>query len=51
MLGRYGIQVDGSKSKSEQLASIMTQLEARGGGQLEAMGATMQGSFNKAANA
>ena len=50
MLGRYGISVDKSKSQTEQLADIMRQLDARGGGQLEAMGATLEGSFNKAKN-
>jgi len=51
MLGRYGISVDKSKSQTEQLADILRQLEARGGGQLEAMGATLPGSFNKVSNA
>ena len=51
MLGRYGITVDKAKSQSEQLADIMRQLEARGGGQLEAMADGVQGSINKMANA
>ncbi len=51
MLGRFGIEVDKSKSQSEQLADIMRQLEARGGGQLEAMAEGMQGAMQKMANA
>jgi hypothetical protein len=51
MLGRYGIGVDKSKSQSEQLADIMQQLSARGGGQLEAMANTLEGSFKKIGNA
>ena len=51
MLGRYGISVDKSKGQTAALADIMRQLEARGGGQLEAMGNTMQGAFKKVGNA
>ncbi|MFZ4774636.1 MAG: hypothetical protein ACOYM3_04690 [Terrimicrobiaceae bacterium] len=50
MLGRYGISVDKSKSQTEQLADIMQQLQARGGGQLEAMANTLDGSFKKLSN-
>jgi hypothetical protein len=50
MLGRYGIQVDKSKSDTEQLADIMRQLQSRGGGQLEAMANTLEGSFAKVKN-
>lgn len=50
MLGRYGIHVDKSLSQTDQLADIMRQLESRGAGQLEAMGATLQGSFAKMKN-
>ena len=50
MLGRYGISVDKSKGQTAALADIMRQLEARGGGQLEAMGNTMQGAFKKVSN-
>lgn len=45
MLGRYGIQVDKSKSQTEQLNDIMAQVAARGGGQLEAMAGTLSGSW------
>jgi hypothetical protein len=50
MLGRYGIHVDKSKTDTEQLADIMRQLQARGGGQLEAMANTLEGSFAKVKN-
>jgi hypothetical protein len=45
MLGRYGIQVDDSMSRTEKLNSIMEQVAQRGAGQLEARASTLIGSW------
>lgn len=49
MLGRYGIQVDSAKSDTEKLDDVMRQLAARGAGQLEAQGNTLEGNTRKIA--
>lgn len=50
LLSRYGIHVDASKTKTEQLKEVMEQLALRGGGQLEARANTLNGSLNRLKN-
>jgi uncharacterized protein YdbL (DUF1318 family) len=45
-LSRYGIKVDETKSKTEQLESVFQQLAQRGGGQLEARANTLRGQMD-----
>lgn len=46
MLTRYGIEVDSSKTRTEQLADIMRQAAEKGGGVLEARAQTITGQFD-----
>ncbi len=46
-LTRYGFTIDETKSKQEQLNSLLAQFAERGGGQLEARTKTLTGEFQK----
>ncbi len=51
MLGRYGIHVDASRTKTEQFSEVLEQISLRGLGQLEAQAAGLAGKSRSLANA
>lgn len=50
MLSRFGIHVDTSKTKTEQLNDVLQQIALRGGAQLEARAESLSGTFHKLTN-